>query len=169
MRLSWWLIGYLVGDSTLRPYGLRTSSAHPLIAKRLAKLLEKEWTNRNGRGRPLHIFKADDPEVVRIVQEIKSSGKLPKLSRQKLREFLAGYLDADGSVANNVRSFKAGWLTGSDWKIIKLILEICDRLGLKTTVTLNYRRGHKIRSKPIFMIYVRPIDGLPAVKVEGRP
>ena len=165
--LRWWLIGYLTGDSTLKPWGLRTSTANPAIAARLEKLLGKPWIRKpyESNKRPLYVFRADDPEIVIMVQRIRS-GRFPRASRQQIRAWLAGYLDADGAI-RPLETMMGGYFCTIDWTLARLIIRLLERLEIKTSVSILAKRGRELRKNPIFRIYGRPLDSLPSVKIQS--
>ena len=167
--LRWWLIGYVTGDSTPQVWGLRTSSADPAIAARLEKLLGKPWIrkpyNDGHHRKPLYVFKISDPEIIRTVEEIRG-GRFPRVSRKAIEAWLAGYLDADGCI-RPTDSWMAGCLFTIDWGLARLIIKLCEKIGLKASVSVLARRGRELRKNPIFRIYARPLDDLPSVKIQS--
>ena len=169
LTMRWWLIGYASGDSTIQVWGLRTSTANPAIARRLEKLLGKPWRrkafNDGHHRKPLYVFKISDPEIIRIVEEIRA-GKFPKASRKAIEAWLAGYLDADGCITP-LKSSMAGYLFSVDWGLARLIIKLCEKIGLKASVSVMARRGRELRKNPIFRIYARPLDDLPSVKIQS--
>ena len=166
--LKWWLIGYLTGDSHLDRYGLRTSSSDPEIAARLRRLADsRAWIRlpspkaKSNNRRPLYMFRFKDPEIIRWVIDLREERAYP----EEPRAWLGGYLDADGS-AFKLKTMIAAELAASSWKIIRLILRICGDLNIKTSLrVLGLNRG-KIRRNPVFIVYARPMNRIPAIKIE---
>jgi len=163
---KWWLIGYLTGDSTLRRYGLRTSTSDPLIAERIKRYAESWWvrppdppsSDPKAHKKPLWIFKIDDPEIIRTVEQIRRSYRFPKLPKP----WLAGYLDADGTVRDSGR---AGEVFSIDYELIRLITRVAIKLKIKASITISAFKDGRLRKNPIYRVYLRPIDKLPSVKV----
>ena len=168
--LRWWLIGYATGDSTVQVWGLRTSTANPLIAKRLEKILGRPWRrkafNDGHHRKPLYLFKISDPQIIRIIEEIRREYRFPRASKAEIKAWLAGYLDADGCL-RPTKSWMGGHLFTIDWMLARLIIKLCVRVGLKTTVQVSAFRGKQLRKNPIFKIYARPLDDLPSVKIQS--
>lgn len=169
--LRWWLIGYCSGDSTLETYGLRTSSATPAIAKRLSRILGRpSWIRGPDRynRRKLYVFKVTDPEIVDVVLKMKRGVAPERMGSIRASGWLAGYLDADGYVHYRGQNFTSAYLFSIDWRIIRLIAKLCEKLGLDYRVGLQSTKGRSLRKHPIFRVYVRPVDDLPSVKVHDN-
>ena len=172
--LRWWLIGYLVGDSTfLRSY-IRTASSHEKIVERLKEILDDGCWYRSdrldyGHRRPLWIFKVKDPEIMAMVERIRA-GDLPRISKSKLEAFISGYLDADGYVRVKKRLIWMELMT-IDWTLVKVLVEALERLRIKWSISLIYKRGSKLRNKPLFVVHARKairfLKSMPSIKIQS--
>jgi len=55
-----------------------------------------------------------------------------------------------------------------EWRLVRLIISCCDKLGIKWSIKLDYKYNGALRKNPLFRIYARPLDNIPAVKIETK-
>ena len=164
--LRWWLIGYATGDSTLQNWGLKTSSANPMIAERLKMLLGDPWVRppRGSNRKRLYVFKITDPDLIKLIMSMKQGRAPRRFGRVKMLGWIAGYLDADGSVLFRDSNLYGEFFT-IDWRLVRLIVRVLEGLRKSWRIGLDYRyRGH-LRKHPLFRIYSKDVDDIPSIKV----